>query len=175
MFNDELFCKIFILRCPGVGPVKYANLLKQFGDVFTVADSLRENIGDGIIISFKDGAFLREVSKSDVTIIKFLRDDGINYLTKSVDDIISTLHSMQDIAGLLFSTKHTVPETESVKDIMQNDNDNTILNEPTILNENEQAPHEPEPMQVSPQPDSDIAEKSQDGMKILLILKTYVS
>lgn len=69
MFNDELFCKIFILRCPGVGPVKYANLLKQFGDVFTVADSLRENID--VYDSVK-----REIDIANKLKIQFIDDNN---------------------------------------------------------------------------------------------------
>ena len=64
---------------------------------------------------------MREVTKSDVTVIKFLKDDGINYLTKSVDDIITTLQNMQDIAGHLFTTQNTIPEAKKPEDASQFD------------------------------------------------------
>ena len=48
---------------------------------------LADEIGDGIVISFKDGAFMREVAKSDVTVIKFLRDDEFSCRCFSIHPI----------------------------------------------------------------------------------------
>ena len=40
---SDLFHKLLILRTPGVGPVKYAELIRQFGSVAAAADSLHSN------------------------------------------------------------------------------------------------------------------------------------
>lgn len=68
---------------------------KLLNDDFSIVNTLNDKIGDGIIISFKAGLYIRDVSKSnDVTVIKFLYSDGINYITKSVDDIYDDIQNM---------------------------------------------------------------------------------
>ena len=140
---------------------------KLLNDDFVISDSLHDEIGDGIVISFKDGAFMREVTKSDVTVIKFLKDDGINYLTKSVDDIITTLQNMQDIAGHLFTAQHTIPEIKVSEDASQLDDGQIVSDwQPAvdkIVQSSDKAEQEDYESQAAPA----IAEKSKDGMKIL--------
>ena len=143
---------------------------KLLNDDFIISDSLHGEIGeigDGIIISFKDGAFMREVIKSDVTVIKFLRDDGINYLTKSVDDIISTLQNMQDIAGHLFTMQHVIPVVEASKDVRQYQGRMIFQNGVSVMDEADQVSVETEQSRIVPHDNPDMAEKSKDGMKIL--------
>ncbi|MCL2748673.1 MAG: DNA-processing protein DprA [Alphaproteobacteria bacterium] len=41
MFCEALFHKLLILRTPGIGPVKYAQLLERFGSVALAVESLR--------------------------------------------------------------------------------------------------------------------------------------
>lgn len=43
IMNDELFYKLLILRTPGIGPVKYTQLVARFGDVAAAADSLKSD------------------------------------------------------------------------------------------------------------------------------------
>lgn len=155
IWNKQNWCKITSTDIRG----------KLLNDDFIISDSLHDEIGDGVIISFKDGAFMREVSKNDVTIIKFLRDDGINYLTKSVDDIITTLQNMQDIAGHLFAANHISPEIENKT--QSDDGSNTVSKETTFINASYQISDEPTQMQSTPQSGASISEKSKDGMKIL--------
>lgn len=140
---------------------------KLLNDDFIITNSLHDEIGDGIVISFKEGAFMREVTKSDVTVIKFLKDDGINYLTKSVDDIITTLQNMQDIAGHLFTTQNTIPEAKKPEDASQFDEGKISSNgQPAVgdaAQSSDEAVQESTEQKVAPT----IAEKSKDGMKIL--------
>jgi len=41
MFDDQIFHKLLILRTPGIGPIKYAELIRKFGSVIVAAESLR--------------------------------------------------------------------------------------------------------------------------------------
>lgn len=71
---------------------------KLLNDDFTIVNTLNDKIGDGIVISFKAGSYIRDVSKSnDVTVIKFLYSDGINYIAKSVDEIYNDIQNMDII------------------------------------------------------------------------------
>ena len=140
---------------------------KLLNDDFIISDALHDEIGDGIIISFKDGAFMREVTKSDVTVIKFLRNDGINYLTKSVDDIITTLQNMQDIAGHLFMAQHSIPEVEESKGVTQKYDGQIIQNRLPDIDEDDQMSDKAEQESIELQANPVIEEKSKDGMKIL--------
>ncbi|MCM1508847.1 MAG: DNA phosphorothioation-dependent restriction protein DptH [Ruminococcus flavefaciens] len=71
---------------------------KLLNDDFTITDSMEDKIGDGVIISFKDGTIMRDVyTSSGVTVIKFLYNDGINYIVKSVDDIYSDIQKVEAV------------------------------------------------------------------------------
>ena len=73
---------------------------KLLNDDFSLSTSLRNKIGEGLIISFKNGALSRNVAKEDnVTVIKFLYSDGIEFITKDVDEIsesILKMHTVKD-------------------------------------------------------------------------------
>ena len=140
---------------------------KLLNDDFIISDSLHDEIGDGIVISFKDGAFMREVKKSDVTVIKFLKDDGINYLTKSVDDIITILQNMKDIAGCLFTGQHTIPEIKVSEYTSQLDDGQISSDGQPDADETVQSSDKTVQDSHEPQAAPAIAEKSKDGMKIL--------
>lgn len=71
---------------------------KLLNDDFSLSTSLRNKIGEGLIISFKDGALSRSVAKEDnVTVIKFLYSDGIEFITKDVDEISDSILKMQTV------------------------------------------------------------------------------
>lgn len=132
---------------------------KLLNDDFIISNELHDKIGDGIIISFKDGAYVREIYKNEVTILKFLQKDGLEYLTKSVDEIVDALQKMQDISGQLFryeisdtiklsDEKKTVITSDISLDINYNDNDiaDNIIKQKIV---------------------SEVENKSSEGMKIL--------
>lgn len=48
---NDLLCKLLILRTPGIGPVKYGALLKQYGDDNAILDSL--HLSEGFVDSVK--------------------------------------------------------------------------------------------------------------------------
>lgn len=131
---------------------------KLLNDEFIISNDLRNELGNGIIISFKEGTYMREVSKNEVTILKFLRDDGIKYLTKSVDDIIDDLQKMDDVSSQLFCKIHKTPDTQS--SISTDDSTNISLD---TLDENEGKSNN---VDNSPVP-IDSCIKSSEGMKIL--------
>lgn len=94
---------------------------KLLNDDFVVTDSLHNDIGDGILISFKDGIYMREVGKQNgVTVIRFLRSDGNTYILKSVDDIYQDIQKMdmvkqylsQNIVNASESSDYMVGEQE---------------------------------------------------------------
>lgn len=147
---------------------------KLLNDDFIISNALHDEIGDGIIISFKDGAFMREVYKTDVTVLKFLQDDGIKYLTKSVDEIIEALNNMQDIAGKLFNPECLNYKVESI----EKNNDKVMVkgNNETKTGETKSIADETDKNSgnesgISNEPTAEIiphvATKSSEGMKIL--------
>lgn len=144
---------------------------KLLNDDFIISNELHDEIGDGIIISFKDGTFMREVIKNEVTILKFLQDDGIKYLTKSVDEIIETLHNMQDISGQLFDSTYVfIDDRSNDIDVLNNYTEATNgvipeipkLKEGTVHEHNADSSVVTESVIVTP-----IEKKSSEGMKIL--------
>lgn len=71
---------------------------KLLNDDFSLSASLRDKIGEGLVISFKDGAISRSVAKEDnVTVIKFLYSDGIEFITKDVDEIVDSILKMSPV------------------------------------------------------------------------------
>ncbi len=76
---------------------------KLLNDDFIVSNSLRNKIGDGIIISFKSDVIARSVNNDEnVTVIKFMYSDGINYITKSIDEIRENIMSMPAVKCHVF-------------------------------------------------------------------------
>ncbi|MBN1325061.1 MAG: DNA-processing protein DprA [Alphaproteobacteria bacterium] len=69
---NDLFYKLLILRTPGIGPVKYNELIRKFGSVGAAADSLLYNE------SFKDSV-KREIEKADKLGIIYLSDEDSLY------------------------------------------------------------------------------------------------
>lgn len=67
---NDLLQKLLILRSPGIGPVKYNRLLNQYGDVYSVVDSL--NLTTDFIDSVK-----REIERAN--------DLGIVYISDTDD------------------------------------------------------------------------------------------
>ncbi len=69
---SELIDKLLILRSPGVGPVGYEKLIRQFGSVESAADSLRHDV------SLMDSV-LREIDTANKLGIHFVCDDSDLY------------------------------------------------------------------------------------------------
>ena len=72
---DELFKKILILRTPKIGPAKYNALLKQYGDLSAVIDSL--NLTEDFVDSVK-----REIDMANQLNIKYVFEDDFCYPTE---------------------------------------------------------------------------------------------
>ena len=69
---SDLFEKLLIIRTPGVGPVKYNDLIRRFGSVSDAAASLN---ADG---AFRDGV-LREMELAQRLGIQYISDDDDAY------------------------------------------------------------------------------------------------
>lgn len=69
---SELFDKLLILRSPGVGPVSYEKLIRQFGSVAAAADSLR---ADTKLVD----SVMREIDSGAEQGIHFVCDDSEYY------------------------------------------------------------------------------------------------
>lgn len=71
---DDLLNKLLILRTPGIGPVKYRNLLHQYGDDGAILESL--HLDNDFIDSVK-----REMDKAHDLHIEYICDDDPRYPT----------------------------------------------------------------------------------------------
>ena len=69
---SDLVDKLLILRSPGIGPVSYEKLIKQYGSVKAVADTLCANTG------LMDSV-LREIDAANELSINFICDDSEYY------------------------------------------------------------------------------------------------
>jgi len=69
---NDLLQKLLILRTPGIGPVKYNKLIAEYGDVFSVVDSL--NLSNDFIDTVK-----REIGLAEELGILFIGDDDSRY------------------------------------------------------------------------------------------------
>lgn len=140
---------------------------KLLNDDFIVSNELYQKIGDGIIISFKDGAFMRSVIKNEVTVLKFLYDDGIDFLTKSVDEIVDSLQKMNDISGQLFKQinieEKSIDQTENIQNTI--DETSPVTSEEKFDNSNGEC--NDTPIDIVQLKESITEEKSPEGMKIL--------
>ena len=100
---------------------------KLLNDDFVVSSSLRETIGDGIVLSFKRGSIKREAGIDDgITVLRFLESDGREYVTKSVDDLYSKMLGMSDVCGSMlgdFSSAGFVEPVYMVEDADEVDGD----------------------------------------------------
>lgn len=68
----DLFYKLLVLRTPGIGPVKYAQLVQKFGSPVAAAESLMADDG------FKDNIY-KEMEHASKLGIKYLCDDEPMY------------------------------------------------------------------------------------------------
>lgn len=69
---SELFDKLLILRSPGVGPVAYEKLIRQFGSVSAAADSVR---GNAALVNSVE----REMEMAEKIGARFISDDDDFY------------------------------------------------------------------------------------------------
>ncbi len=67
-----MFDKLLILRTPGIGPVKYAELIAKFGSASHAASAI------GVATELKDNV-LREMERAEKLNIKYIADDDVNY------------------------------------------------------------------------------------------------
>lgn len=101
---------------------------KLLNDEFVVSSSLRDTIGDGIILSFKKGAIKRTSDRvENITTLRFLESDGRKYVTKSVDDIYSEMLVMEGVCNSMlgnFSSQGFVePTFDAVDESEEADSD----------------------------------------------------
>lgn len=97
---------------------------KLLNDDFVVSSSLRETIGDGIVLSFKKGSIKREAAIDDgITTLRFLESDGRKYVTKSVDDIYSEMLEMPDVCGSMLGSFSSAGFVEPVYEVVDEDID----------------------------------------------------
>ena len=69
---SDLFEKLLIIRTPGIGPVRYMELIRKFGCAAAVVDSL------GITADFRDSV-LREMDAAQRMNIHYISDDSDFY------------------------------------------------------------------------------------------------
>ena len=72
MTDNDLFKRLLILRTPGVGPVRYRELIKQFGGVDAAADAVEQSD------SIRD-AVLREIENAKKLNVHYICDDMPEY------------------------------------------------------------------------------------------------
>lgn len=69
---NELYHKLLIIRTPGIGPIKYADLIRRFGDATTAAGAISPN--DAV----RDGV-RREMDRAAALNIHYICDDDVRY------------------------------------------------------------------------------------------------
>ena len=69
---NDLLKKLLILRSPGIGPVKYNNLITKYGDIDSVLDFLNPS-GDFI------DSVMREMDNAHAMNIKYICEDDLDY------------------------------------------------------------------------------------------------
>lgn len=69
---SDLFEKLLIIRTPKIGPVRYAELIKQFGSVAAVVESM------GVSVTFRDSV-MREMDFAYKNNIYYVTDDDALY------------------------------------------------------------------------------------------------
>lgn len=91
---------------------------KLLNDQFEISTELNSEIGDGIVISFKRGIYIRDIGHNDnTTILRFLYSDGTDYITKPVDDIIQELDNISDAKDNMLCYSSYGIETEAEETI----------------------------------------------------------
>lgn len=121
MFMSDIYNKLLILRTPGIGPVKFNSLIKRFGDIDSVVQSL------GADVAFCDSV-KREMDKAAQLGIHYLSDDDALYpenlrKVKNHPPVISVRGNLQTLARPMVSivgTRHaTVAGMNFVADLAQ--------------------------------------------------------
>lgn len=67
---------------------------KLLNENYTISTELDELIGQGAVVSFKKDLNFRHIERAeDVTILEFTEEDGINYMTRGISEIINQLEN----------------------------------------------------------------------------------
>ena len=118
---SDIYKKLLILRTPGIGPVKFNSLIKRFGDIDSVVQSL------GADVAFCD-SIKREMDKAAQLGIHYLSDDDVLYPAnlrkiKNHPPVISVRGNLDSLSRPMVSivgTRHaTVAGMNFVADLAQ--------------------------------------------------------
>jgi DNA processing protein len=118
---SDLFNKLLLLRTPGVGPVRYAQLVRQFGSVDAAAGAV--SIDTGVHESV-----LREMERASALGVVYVSDDDVLYpdalrRVKNHPPVISVRGNLKVLSKKMFSvigTRHaTAAGMEMVSSIAQ--------------------------------------------------------
>lgn len=103
---------------------------KLLNDDFVVSTSLRDTLGDGIVLSFKKGGIKRTSERKDsITTLRFLESDGRKYVTKSVDDIYLEMLLMPDVRGSMLGNFSSEGFVEPINDVLPADDSSISTDE----------------------------------------------
>ncbi len=95
---------------------------KLLNDDFVVSTSLRDTLGDGIVLSFKKGGIKRTAEREEsITTLRFLESDGRKYVTKSVDDIYSEMLLMPEVFGSMLGNFSSEGFVDPIYDVSSAD------------------------------------------------------
>lgn len=118
---SDLFEKLLIIRTPGIGPVKYNDLIRRFGSVHDAAMSLNADV------QFRDGV-LREMDRANQLGIHYIADDDELYPARlreiknhpPVISVRGNLEVLQKKMVSMVGTRHaTAAGMEFVADMAQ--------------------------------------------------------
>lgn len=111
---------------------------KLLNDDFVVSTSLRDTLGDGIVLSFKKGGIKRTAEREDsITTLRFLESDGRKYVTKSVDDIYSEMLLMPEVCGRMLGNFSSEGFVEPTYDVSPADDSPINTDEPDYFDDTE--------------------------------------
>lgn len=144
---------------------------KLLNEEYIISDSLEKSLGKAAVISFKKGSDRNTELKDDVMIIEMSEDDGIQFITKSVEEINKCIEcigieSTEDITEYASTITDNIDDSKSADiTIEENGQYETIdeINKGIIQDIPENKVSEPnEPYDIS------VNEKSEDrNMEIL--------
>lgn len=140
---------------------------KLLNEEYIISDSLEKSLGKAAVISFKKGANNYTGLRDDVMFVEMSEDDGIQFITKSVEEIKACIESI-DIEPTEFVVKdnQTIKDDKKIRDIsIQGMKKDEIVNEITdhvIYYVSEQISSEPEDKN-----NVDNTNKEDRNMKIL--------
>lgn len=111
---------------------------KLLNDEFVVSTSLRDTLGDGIVMSFKKGGIKRTAEREDsITTLRFLESDGRKYINKSVDDIYSEMLLMPEVCGTMLGNFSSEGFVEPIYDALPVDDRHINTDEPDYFDDAE--------------------------------------